>query len=193
MGYGLSRLYGLWSTFPCEPTRWTQKCMEFKGVWGMWAMGYEGVDCIQIYDSLSGSRTQLSRAFGVKKFMTGACTSRYTNRDQSMCALPGIRQVTPSSMEKFKAAQYYALPLPRSLGTPAITKCHIFWRMSVTDCDFSQNRTSPIHRFFWRRKAEIGWIRSRRPCIKFCGKRFCGRAWTQKWPTERGCGGSGRA
>ena len=35
MGYGLLRLYGLWSTFPCEPTRWTQKHMEFKGVWGM--------------------------------------------------------------------------------------------------------------------------------------------------------------
>ena len=40
--------YGLWSTFPCEPTRWTQKRMEFKGVWGMWAMGYEGVDCIYL-------------------------------------------------------------------------------------------------------------------------------------------------
>ena len=43
--YGLLWLYGLWSTFPCERTRWTQKCMEFKGVWGMCAMGYEGVNC----------------------------------------------------------------------------------------------------------------------------------------------------
>ena len=48
MGYGLLWLYGLWSTFPYEPTRWTQKRMEFKRVWGMWAMGYEGVDCITI-------------------------------------------------------------------------------------------------------------------------------------------------
>ena len=47
MGYGLLRLYGLWSTFPCEPTWWTQKGMEFKGVWGMWAMGYKGVNCTQ--------------------------------------------------------------------------------------------------------------------------------------------------
>ena len=46
MGYGLLRLYGLWSIFPCEPTRWTEKPMGLKGVWGNWAMGYEGVDCI---------------------------------------------------------------------------------------------------------------------------------------------------
>ena len=33
------------------------------------------------------------------------------------------------------------------LGTPsqlAVTKCHIFWRMSVTDCDFSKNRSLSI-------------------------------------------------
>ena len=52
MGYGLLRLYGLWSTFPCEPSRWTQKRMEFKGVWGMWAMGYEGVDCSKGWDAV---------------------------------------------------------------------------------------------------------------------------------------------
>jgi len=65
------------------------------------------------------------------------------------------------------------------LGTPsqsAVTKCHIFWWMSMTDCDFSKNRSLSIHHFFWWRKAEIGWIRPRRPCLKFCGKRFCGRA-----------------
>ena len=48
MGYGLLQLYGLWSVFPCEPTRWTEKPMGLKGVWGNWAMGYEGVDCTLI-------------------------------------------------------------------------------------------------------------------------------------------------
>ena len=55
MGYGLLRLYGLWSSFPCEPTWWTQKRMEFKGVWGMWAMGYEGVDCRINFSHLSSA------------------------------------------------------------------------------------------------------------------------------------------
>ena len=50
MGYGLLWLYGFWSTFPWKSTQWIQKCMEFKGVWGMWAMGYEGVDCIHLSD-----------------------------------------------------------------------------------------------------------------------------------------------
>jgi hypothetical protein len=48
MGYGLLRLYGLWYVFPCEPTRWTKKVMGYKGVWVIWTMGYEGVDCIPI-------------------------------------------------------------------------------------------------------------------------------------------------
>ena len=48
MGYGLLRLYGLWYAFPCEPTWWTEKAMGYKGVWGIWDMGYEGVDCILI-------------------------------------------------------------------------------------------------------------------------------------------------
>lgn len=38
MGYGLLRYYGLWSAFPCEPTRWTQKGMGYMGVWVMRAM-----------------------------------------------------------------------------------------------------------------------------------------------------------
>jgi hypothetical protein len=45
MDYGLSRLYGLWYAFPCEPTWWTEKGMEFQGVWVIKAMNYEGVDC----------------------------------------------------------------------------------------------------------------------------------------------------
>ena len=44
-GYGLLQLYGLWSVFPCKPTQWTEKPMRLKGVWGNWAMGYEGVNC----------------------------------------------------------------------------------------------------------------------------------------------------
>ena len=45
MDYGLSRLYGLWYAFPCEPTWWTEKGMGFQGVWVIKAMDYEGVDC----------------------------------------------------------------------------------------------------------------------------------------------------
>jgi hypothetical protein len=39
MGYGVLRLYGLWSAFPCEPTWWTEKPMGFKGLWVITAMG----------------------------------------------------------------------------------------------------------------------------------------------------------
>jgi hypothetical protein len=46
MDYGLSRLYGLWYAFSCEPTWWTEKGMGFQGVWVIKAMDYEGVDCI---------------------------------------------------------------------------------------------------------------------------------------------------
>jgi hypothetical protein len=65
----------------------------------------------------------------------------------------------------------YTMPY-HYLGTPsqsAVTKRHIFWWMNVTDCDIQKNRTSAIHRFFCRRKVELGWIRPRMPCLRFCG------------------------
>ena len=49
MCYGLLWLYGLCHIFPCKPTWWTENPMGLKGVWGNWAMGYEGVDCRQIF------------------------------------------------------------------------------------------------------------------------------------------------
>ena len=50
MGYGLLQLYGLWSGFPCKPTWWTEKPKRFHGVWGTWAMGYKGVNCVNWTD-----------------------------------------------------------------------------------------------------------------------------------------------
>jgi len=47
---------------------------------------------------------------------------------------------------------YHYLSTPSQL---AVTKCHISWRMSMTDCDFSKNRSLSIHHFFWWRKVEI--------------------------------------
>ena len=64
MGYGLLRLYGLWSVFLCKPTWWTENPMGLKGVWGNWAMGYEGVDCRQIFlckPACSGSNVRFWR------------------------------------------------------------------------------------------------------------------------------------
>ena len=43
-----------------------------------------------------------------------------------------------------------------------------------------KNRISSIYHFVGWRKAEIGWIRPRRPFLKFCGKRFSGRVQTQR-------------
>ena len=33
MAYGLLQTYGLWVANPCPPTLWTQKGMEFQGLW----------------------------------------------------------------------------------------------------------------------------------------------------------------
>ena len=45
--------------------------------------------------------------------------------------------------------------------------------------DRLKNRTLPIFRFY-DKKAEIDWTRSRRSCLKFCGKMFCERVQDQK-------------
>ena len=64
---------------------------------------------------------------------------------------------------KAKKWVYYALPLPRH---PLSVGSHKVSHFLATDCDSSKNRTSSIHCSFRRRKAEIGWIRPRRPCLK---------------------------
>ena len=66
MDYGLSRLYGLWCAFPCEPTWWTEKCMGFQGVWIIKAMDYEGstVPITVIHEELSTENDALPKFHG---------------------------------------------------------------------------------------------------------------------------------
>ena len=49
-----------------------------------------------------------------------------------------------------------------------------------------KNRISSIYHFVGWRKAEIGWIRPRRPSLKFCGKRFGGGVQTQRCANSEG-------
>ena len=71
----------------------------------------------------------------------------------------------------------YALSLP---WDPLSVSSHKTWQKNVTNCDCQNNRTSSIHPVVRKRKAEIGWIRPKRPFLKFCGKRFSGRVHTQR-------------
>ena len=84
---------------------------------------------------------------------------------------------------------WYTMPY-QYLSTPyqlAVTKHHICWQKNVTGCDCQKkNRISSIYHFVGWRKAEIGWIRPRRPSLKFCGERFGGGVQTQRCANSEG-------
>ena len=73
---------------------------------------------------------------------------------------------------------YPCILCPISTLAPLSVSSHNTWQKNVTNCDCQNNRTSSIHPVLGKRKAEIGWIRPRRPSLKFYGKRFGGRVHT---------------
>jgi hypothetical protein len=82
------------------------------------------------------------------------------------------------------------------LSTPsqsAVTKCHIFWWISVTDHDFSKNRNLSIHHFFDREKWKLAGLDPQGPVLDFVVRGFVEGLEVRNVPTERRCQGSGMA
>ena len=67
----------------CEPTRWTQKRMEFKEVWGMSAMGYERL-CTRESTVLIQA---LEKAQGKLSVMPGVAPAWALREDRGCCGL----------------------------------------------------------------------------------------------------------